>query len=240
MNSKHCKNKIIRGGFVVKEFQPYIAEFIATFALVFIGAGAVIINAATQGALGLVGVALAHGLVLMSMIYATGHISGAHVNPAVTVAMWVNRKIETKKAALYIASQLLGACAAGFFLLGLFPAGPAHLGVPDLGGGIDSFRGIAIEAVMTFFLVFTIFSVAVDKRAPAGVYGGAIGLVLTFDILFGGALTGGAMNPARAFGPALASGYWTNQLVYWIGPLLGAVVAALVWKYALSNENKKR
>lgn len=224
----------------MKDFQSYAAEFIAAFGLIFIGAGAVIMDSVTHGGLGLVGVALAHGLVLMSMIYATGHISGAHVNPAVTTAMWINKKIQSKKALLYIVAQLAGASVAGFLLLALFPSAPAHLGVPDLGSGFGYMRGIAVEAVLTFFLVFTIFSVAVDSRAPSKVYGFAIGLVLTFDILFGGALTGAAMNPARAFGPAIASGYWATQMVYWVGPLLGAIVAALVWKYGLSNEGKKR
>ncbi len=223
----------------MKEYQAYFAEFFATFGLVFIGAGAVVMNEVTQGALGLVGIALAHGLVLMSMIYATGHISGAHVNPAVTVAMWINKKIESQKAIFYIVAQLAGAALAAFLLLFLFPSAPAHLGVPDLGSGFGLMRGIAVEAILTFFLVFVIFNVAVDKRAPAAIYGFAIGLVLTFDILFGGPLTGAAMNPARAFGPALASGYWATQLVYWVGPLLGAIAAALAYKYLLS-ENKRR
>lgn len=217
----------------MKDVQAYFAEFFATFALVFIGAGAVIMDSLSGGALGLLGVAVAHGLVLMTMVYATGHISGGHVNPAVTAALWVTKKIESKKAVLYVVAQLLGATLAGLFLLGLFPAATASLGVPDLSANVNFLQGIAVEAVLTFFLVFVIFGVAVDSRAPGQVYGAAIGLVLTFDILFGGLLTGAAMNPARAFGPALASGYWATQLVYWIGPLIGAIVAGLAYHYLL-------
>lgn len=222
----------------MKQYQAYAAEFIATFALIFFGAGAVVMNTVTNGALGLLGIAFAHGMVLMCMIYATGHISGAHINPAVTVAMWIARKIDSKKAVFYVISQLLGASVAGFFLLMLFPSAPAHLGAPDL-AGIGFMQGILLEAVLTFFLAFVIFNVAMDSRAPANIYGLAIGMVLVFDILLGGPLTGAAMNPARAFGPALAAGYWATQAVYWIGPLLGAIAAGLVYMHVFS-EGKRR
>jgi len=109
-----------------------------------------------------------------------------------------------------------------------------------LGSGVSFWNGVLVETVLTFFLVFTIFGVAVDKRAPAGVYGAAIGLVLTFDILVGGNLTGAAMNPARAFGPALASGFWANHAVYWIGPILGGVVAALVYNNIFLEKRKRK
>lgn len=220
--------------------KKYLAEAIATFSLVFIGAGSVLANDFTGGAVGLLGIALAHGLVLMVMIYATGHISGAHINPAVTIGMWITKKIKTEQAIDYIIFQLIGAAFAGFLLQSIFTGLPvgAELGTPILGSGITVMNGIIIEAVLTFFLVFVIFGVAVDKRAPAGMYGLAIGLVLTFDILFGGALTGAAMNPARAFGPALAAGFWDNQLVYWIGPIIGGIVAALVYN-GIFLEKKK-
>ena len=130
----------------MKQYQAYAAEFIATFALIFFGAGAVVMNTITNGALGLLGIAFAHGMVLMCMIYATGRISGAHINPAVTVAMWIARKIDSKKATFYVISQLLGASVAGFFLLMLFPTAPAHLGAPDL-AGIGFLQGILLEAV---------------------------------------------------------------------------------------------
>jgi len=211
--------------------KDYIAELIATFALVFIGAGSILANEVTNGQLGIVGIAFAHGLVLMSMVYATGHISGGHVNPAVTIGMLITKKIKAIEGALYIIFQLIGAAIAGFLLSAIFTGvdKSLYLGAPLLGEGISFGLGILIEIILTFFLVFTIFGVAVDKKAPQGVYGLAIGLVLTFDILVGGALTGAAMNPARAFGPALASGYWINHLVYWIGPIVGAIIAALVY-----------
>jgi len=213
------------------QWNKYLAEAIATFALVFIGAGAVVANATYNNSLGLVGVALAHGLVLMSMIYATRHISGGHVNPAVTIAMLVTKKIPVKDGIAYIIFQLVGAAIAGLLLAVVFVNAPAsvHLGVTDLASGVSVTTGIILEAVLTFFLVFTVFAVAVDNRGLADASGLAIGLVLTFDILVGGSLTGAAMNPARAFGPAFASQYFLTQPVYWIGPIIGAVIAALIY-----------
>ena len=220
------------------EYKPLVAEVIATFSLVFIGAGAVLVNSA-NGALGLLGVALAHGLVLMSMIYATGHISGAHVNPAVTIAMFATKQIKAQKAVLYIIAQLLGAGIAGFLLLAAFPsiAMASNVGLTSLATDVGMIQGTLIEAILTFFLVFTIFGVAVDKRASTPLFGLAIGLVLTFDILIGGTFTGAAMNPARWFGPALASGYWAESIVYLAGPIIGALVAALLYTHVLMDKN---
>lgn len=217
-------------------WQRYLAELISTFALVFIGAGAVIINSTTNNSLGLVGIALAHGLVLMSMIYATAHISGAHVNPAVTISTIITKHIKPMIGIFYIISQLIGSVLAALLLKIIFPA-VSSLGVPDLSPNLGFGTGILIEAILTFFLVFTVYGVAVDKKASSNVYGLAIGLVLTFDILFGGSLTGAAMNPARAFGPALASNLWATQLVYWIGPIIGAIVAGLIYSKALLKES---
>ena len=211
------------------KYSAYVAEAVAAFALVFIGAGSILSGNDTTG------VALAHGLVLMCMVYATAHVSGAHVNPAVTIGMLVTRKIGASKAVFYIISQLVGAAVAGFLLAAVFPSVAA--GTPALASGLPAATGILVEAVLTFFLVFTIFGVAVDKRAPAGFYGLAIGLVLAFDILAGGSLTGAAMNPARAFGPALASGFWENHFVYWIGPIIGAVIAALLYDKVLNSKD---
>ncbi len=227
--------------------KAYLAELIGTFALVFIGAGAVTVNAVTGGALGLLGVALAHGLVLMSMIYAVGHISGTHVNPAVTLAMLATGKMQLEKAAGYIVAQLAGAALAGGLLVAIFSspqAAASHYGLTDLAQGFSFVNGIVLEAVLTFLLVFTIFGVAVSGKAHPASAGMAIGLVLAFDILVGGPFTGAAMNPARAFGPALASNFWGTQLVYWVGPIIGALVAGFAYKLLfLENEDdtkKKR
>ena len=218
-------------------YKAYLAEAIATFALVFVGAGAILAN--SYSPIGILGIALAHGLVLMCMIYAIGHISGGHVNPSVTIGMWITKKINTIQAVGYIFSQLLGAVIAALLLKIVFSGAPAslNLGTPGL-SGISFGTGVLIEIILTFLLVFTIFGVAVDKRAPKGFYGLAIGLVLTFDILVGGALTGASMNPARTFGPALVSGFWQNHLVYWIGPIIGGIVAAVLYNFILLKEGK--
>ncbi len=219
----------------MSNLKPCLAEFLGTFGLVFIGAGAVLANALTGGALGLVGIALAHGLVLMCMIYALASISGAHFNPAITLTLLARGRIEMKKALGYVLSQLAGASFAGLLLLLLFPsASPVQLyGFP---AEIPLLFAILLEAVLTFFLMSAVYGLAVNKKAPAGIFGAGIGLVLTFDILVGGSFTGGAMNPARAFGPALASGIWGPQLIYWIGPIFGALIASVVWEYLLKEK----
>lgn len=218
---------------MVSSKQKLLAEAVATFSLVFIGAGSVLANSFTGGGLGILGIALAHGLVLMSMVYATGHISGGHANPAVTLSFVAARKIGLKLGIGYIIFQLIGAGIAGYLLSYIFSSSPASLalGATQLASGITMEMGILIEAVLTFFLVFTVFGVAVDKRAPQGMAGLAIGLVLAFDILVGGGLTGAAMNPARSFGPSLAASFWNNHFVYWIGPLIGGIVAGLIYKF---------
>ena len=212
-----------------RNYPIYISEFIATFALVLIGAGSVLSHN-TGWHIGPVGIALAHGLVLMSMIYAIGHISGGHINPAVSIAMWVSDKISFVKCLFYVISQLLGGILAGLLLKIMFSSASSSLflGVPSLGRGVGALTGIVVELILTFFLVFVVFGVS-DERAPKGISGLAIGLVLTFGILVGGGLTGAAMNPARALGPAFASGFFLNHYVYWVGPVLGGVLAALVY-----------
>ena len=218
--------------------RPLLAEFIGTFALVFIGAGTVTVNSLTGGAVGIIGIAIAHGLVLAVMIYSFAHISGSHFNPAVTIALLANGRMGAQDAAYYIISQLAGAAAASFLLAYIFLGSPAS-GIYGFPSGIALNYGILIEAVLTFFLVLTIYGVAVSRKTPEAIFGFAIGSVLVFDILFGGALTGGAMNPARAFGPALASGIWEPQPIYWIGPIIGALLASFVWEYLLSEKNRK-
>lgn len=228
-----------------ENYRKYLAEFLGTFALVFIGMSAVSINLATNGsALGLVGIALAHGLVLMSMIYALSHISGAHFNPAITIAMAATKKIDLKTAGAYIISQLLGAAVAGFLVYAIFLQVSNNLVSKQVIYGFSSemplTAGILIEGILTFLLALAVFG-STDKKAPAGFYGLAIGLVLTFDILVGGLISGAAMNPARAFGPAIATGiFLTNQLAYVIGPIIGALVAGLLYEYALKDKQERK
>ncbi len=211
--------------------RPLAAEFLGTFALVFIGTGAVVLDTATGGDLGLVGIALAHALVLAVMVTALMNISGAHVNPAVTVALLIAKKIDGKLAGLYIVTQLLAAIVAALLVKWLYPAIAGEVsayGTPKIASDITMIQAIAIEAILTLFLVSAVFGTAVSSQAPK-VGGFGIGLVLLFDILAGGPLTGAAMNPARAFGPALIAGDFEGHAAYWAGPLLGGIAAALLW-----------
>ena len=215
-----------------------VAEGIGTFLFFFVGAGAVVVaSQAAAGGGGLVGVALAHGLVLAVLVSAFGSISGGHFNPAVTFAIWISGRIATVRAATYWVAQLAGALAAGFALRAVFAEsmwGPTNIGSPALAEAVAPATGIVIEAVLTMLLVFTVFGTAVDRRAPR-IGGMAIGLAVGADILMGGPLTGAAMNPARWFGPAVAAGVFENWYVWWIGPLLGAAIAALIYRYLLAE-----
>ncbi len=225
------------------DFRAYVAELVATFALCFIGAGAIVTDAYTDGSVGLLGIAIAHGLTLAIMVNATGHISGGHVNPAVTIGFMVTGRMPVAKGLGYIASQLLGGTLAGFALRGIYSQSAwsvVNLGTPGLNAGVPFLNGVYLEAILTFFLVFTVFATAVDIRAPKNVYGFAIGLVLVFDILMGGPLTGASMNPARTFGPALAAGYFENHLVYWIGPGIGGAAAALLYHHLLLPKSEAK
>ena len=209
------------------------AEFLGTFALCFIGAGAICMNQWSGGAVGLVGIALAHGAVLAAMISSLGHISGGHFNPAVTLGVLAVGKIKSRPALHYIAAQLAGAAAAGGLLRLLVPEATwqaAHLGTPSLGPGIAISQAVILEAVLTFFLVLTVCGTALDPRGSwNAVAGFGIGTTLMCAILVGGPITGAALNPARAFGPALASGFWNHHAVYWFGPVTGGVLAAMLY-----------
>ena len=216
-----------------------IAEAIGTFALCFIGAGSIVLNTKTGGAVGLIGIALAHGLILSVMISALGGLSGGHFNPAVTIGFLVTKKQEVGAGISYIISQLIGATVAGLLLRIIFAPDvwqKAHLGTPMLGDGVSFGTGILVEIVLTFFLVTAIWGTAVDDRKP-DVGGFAIGLTIAADILMGGPLTGASMNPARTFGPALAGGGFDNHLVYWIGPIIGAVIAAVLYNNILIKKD---
>jgi aquaporin Z len=182
-------------------------------------------------ALGLGLIAFGHALALAVMVTVTMPISGGHLNPAVTFAIWVAGRIDARRAVLYVVAQLAAAVLAALCVKWLYPAGPAEaasLGVPRIGAGVTFTEAVILEALLTLFLVSAVFGTAVSPHAPR-VGGFAIGLVLLFDILIGGPLSGAAMNPARAFGPAAVSLDWHGQLAYWLGPLLGAAAAAFVW-----------
>ncbi|HET7265364.1 MAG TPA: aquaporin [bacterium] len=212
-------------------WKPVLAELIGTFTLIFAGAGAIIANEATHGGVSLLGIALAHGLAIGVMVSALGVISGGHFNPAVTVGFLAAGRIAAARASAYLIAQLAGATLGGLALLATYPSGPAaaaHLGTPALAPGLSSGAGILLEAIGTFFLVAVVFGTAVHPGAPR-LGGLAIGLTITMDILAFGPLTGAAVNPARAFGPALVSGAWADQLVYWIGPLIGGGVAGVLY-----------
>ena len=210
-------------------WRHFIAEFIGIFALVFVG-GATIMSASLANINVLVPSAIAHGLILALMVTATMRISG-HLNPAVTLGFLVTRRIEPVMAMVYVIAQILGSVLASYMLKAVFPAGvvaATHVGGQMLAGDIGMGAAIACEAVATFFLVFVVFGTAVDPQAPK-VGGFAIGLVMTADMLAIGGRTGGSTNPARSFGPAVVSGLFEGHVVYWVGPIIGAVAAALLY-----------
>ncbi|MHB8838254.1 MAG: MIP/aquaporin family protein [Gemmatimonadaceae bacterium] len=216
--------------------RHFLSEFIGTFALTFIGSGAIM--QATQGGGNVVAVALATGLVLAAFVSAFMHI-GAHFNPAVTIGMLVVRRIEPVMAGLYVVAQVAGATAAALALKFAFPAA---LFAATRGGGqqvsldVTSGQAFVLEMVGTMFLVWAIFGTAVDHRAPR-VGGFGIGLTMTAVILAFGGLTGASVNPARSFGPAFASGIYEAQGIYWLAPITGAILAALLYEKLLLTDD---
>lgn len=206
---------------------PFLAEAIAVFTLVFAGCGAIVIDAKTNGGIGHVGIAFSFGLAIGVMIYAVGHISGAHINPAVTLGLALTRHFPWARVPLYWASQLVGASVAAFVLRALF-GNVAKLGT-NIPSGSDS-QSLVLEAVLTFFLMFVIMAVATDYRAVGQAAALAIGGVILLDAMFGGPISGASMNPARSFGPALVSGTWDHYWVYVLGPFAGATVGAFAYE----------
>jgi aquaporin NIP len=214
-----------------------LAEAIATFALVFAGCGAIVANAERDDALGSNGIALTFGLVIMVMVYATGHLSGAHINPAVTAAFYASRHFPIRDAAWYIPAQLIGATLAALLLELVWDGTPADLGatVPTVGGG----SALVYEVVMTAFLMFVIMAVATDTRAVGAAAAIAIGGTVALDALFGGPVTGASMNPARSFGPALVAGEWHDFWVYVVGPLGGAMIGAVAYELTRGKQTQR-
>lgn len=205
-----------------------LAEGVGTFALVFAGCGAIVADAGHHAGLGTVGVGLVFGLVIMVMVYATGHLSGAHLNPAATSAFTLTRHFPARDAAAYVVAQAVGAVLAALVLSAVWPDLPSRLGstVPSVEAG----RALLYEVVLTAFLMFVIMAVATDTRAVGAAAAIAIGGTVGLDALVGGPVTGASMNPARSFGPALVSGTWQDFWLYVVGPVVGANLGALAYQ----------
>jgi MIP family channel proteins len=223
--------------------RALLAEALGTFMFFVVGAGSIIANAVLQGAVGLVGIALAHGLALSIAVSAFGPISGGHFNPAVTVGLWVAGKHPRERVLSYWGAQIVGALAAGIFLLIAYDHAPAavdatHLGTPTVAQGVQPLTAILVELVLTAFLLWAVFGTAVSPTAPR-IAGFGIGLMVAADILVGGPLTGAAMNPARWLGTAAAARYFTDWYVYLIGPLAGGALAGLTYRYLFAPDAER-
>lgn len=215
--------------------QKLTAEFLGTFALVFFGEGTAcaLQSLHDTSSPALIGVALAHGLALAVMILALGHISGGHFNPAVTIAYWVTKRQNTIDTLTYWAAQIAGAVAAAFLLKAVIPDETwrlVSLGTPEMAREFPRLSAMILEAVATMFVVLVVFATTVDNHTsdrPLASFG--TGLTFSLGMIVAGPFSGGALNPARAFGPALASTHWINQGVYWVGPLAGGFIAGLLY-----------
>ncbi len=230
---------------VMENYKKYLSEFLGTFALIFVGAGCVcadyyLVKTGAQG-FGLMGIAIAFGVVVVAVGYSLGYISGAHINPAVTVSMVVMKRMRADNGLMYVVSQIAGATFAGFLLKILFPEALASvfLGTCVLGSNVTVAQAILMEAVITFLLVFVVYATVIDKRGTPALAGLSIGLVVLFGVMVGGAISGGSLNPARVFGPAIASGHFTNHYVWWIGPIAGGIVAGFVYEILFADKKEQ-
>ena len=212
----------------MEKLRPLVAEFIGTFALIFVGIGAIKTAAQEGWPVNIVAIALAHGLTIAVFASAAMHISGAQFNPAVTFGVLLGGKMSLADAVRYWIAQLAGGIAAALICVSLFGKQVVQNGTPQMAINLSNAQGILVEAILTFFLVFVVFGTGVDERGRK-VGGLAIGFTVTLDILFGGPLTGAAMNPARVFGPAVASNFWAAHYVYWLGPMIGGGLAGLLY-----------
>jgi aquaporin Z len=229
-------------------FRLLVAEFIGTFTLVFVGGGAICMDAASGGKVTLLGIAIAHGLALGLMVSNFGHISGGHFNPAVTFGFFFTKRFDLTKTLQYWVAQCLGAVVAALFLKLIFMGSgtdaKVHLGLPMFDPyGAPWFapgRALMVEAILTFFLVTAVFATAVDERGAFKMFAGmGIGLTLTMSILVGGPLSGASLNPARSFGPALISWDFSYHWIYWVAPLLGGAFAASLYDVLYLRLQKK-
>jgi MIP family channel proteins len=206
----------------MRESRKYAAEFIGTFALVFAGTGAIIINDVTGGAVTSVGVGLTFGMIVLTMIYAVGDVSGAHLNPAVTLGFFAARRLEGKMVLPYVVSQFSGALAASLFLRGLFPQ-HSTLGTTAPAG--PAFQSLVLEIILTALLMFVILNVSVGAKERGITAGIAVGAVIALEALFAGPISGASMNPARSFAPALVSQHLSFLWIYLLAPVAGALLA---------------
>lgn len=217
-------------------WRATVAEFIATLLFIFLGAGTVVVTGGLikEGLTSarLVAIALAHGLAIALLVSATAKISGGHINPAVTFGALITGKINLQRAIMYVVAQLVGAVVGAWLLTLVIPAaGQGNLGAHGLGAGITATGGLIAEIVLTFALVFVVFATAIDPKGLGHLAPLAIGLTIVVDHLIGVPVTGAGMNPARSFGPALVAAAWDNHWIYWIGPLVGGGLAALVYEF---------
>ena len=206
----------------------YVAEIIGTFILVFCGTGAIIINNISGGAISHVGIAITFGLVVMAMIYTIGSISGAHLNPAVTIAFWFAKEFPSKEVFPYLLSQSIGGFLASFTLLFLFPNSSTYGETLPLGSSMQSF---VLELILTFILMFVILHVAKGSKEQGIVAGVVIGSVVLLEAMFAGPICGASMNPIRSLAPAIVSGHLQHVWVYLLAPTLGAIIAVFFWKF---------
>jgi aquaporin TIP len=220
--------------------KSLVAEFIGTFTLIFIGVGAIASDVMTGHMLGLTGIAIAYGLAFGVMVSATAAVSGGHLNPAVTFGAMVAKKISLPNGLAYIVAQCLGGIAAAYVIKLAMPEQVLVVtgyGIPIMTKGATVVEALSTEIVLTFFLVFVFFGTVIDKRAPK-VGGLFVGLAVAMGVMMGAAISGAAMNPARFMGPAVAGGAFENTWLYWVGPLVGGGLAALIYKYVLEEKER--
>ncbi|MBI2296489.1 MAG: MIP family channel protein [Betaproteobacteria bacterium] len=217
-------------------WRATLAEFIATGLFVFLGAGTVVVTGGMlqEGLTSarLLAIAIAHGLAIFLLVSATAKVSGGHINPAVTFGAWITGKISLTKGVMYVVGQLMGAVVGALLIAAVIPdAAHGNLGAHGLGSGVTVGGGVLAEIVLTFALVFVVFATAMDPKGLAHIAPLAIGLTVLADHLFGVPVTGASMNPARSFGPALVAGAWADHWIFWVGPLLGGALAAVVYEF---------
>jgi MIP family channel proteins len=226
--------------------QAYMAEFIGTFALVFFGSASVTIFTVILGlsspASSFLGIAFAYGLTLMIMVYAIGQISGCHINPAITIAAVALRKLEVDDGIAYLVAQVLAATLAAWANALILPGGRLiNFGAPAPSAAIgqNSAVAVVVEAIISFFLMFSVYAVLYAGKVPMGASGVLVGMTLVVDVLLAGPLTGGVANPVRALGPDIVVGSYQTLWVYWVGPIIGALIAGFAYQHLLLEGQPK-